>query len=144
MTSNELYQKYIRILSERTNLESKINDLDERSKKKETFISDKEIKKTIEAGKNRLKFLLEEEQKAYDQYKRQEELEQKEKSATISIEHNLGTMPTKLTITDGVISSDAKETYLNAIPKTDEELKKDKEALSFKSSKTKSLNRPII
>lgn len=129
MTSNELYQKYIKILSERTNLESKIDELDERRKNKETLISDKEIEKTIEAGKNRLKSLLEEEQEAYRQYKKQEELEQKEKSATISIEHNLGTRPTKLTITDGIISSNAKETHLNAIPKTDEELEKDKEAL---------------
>ena len=64
MTSNELYQKYIKILSERTNLESKIDELDERRKNKETLISDKEIEKTIEAGKNRLKSLLEEEQEA--------------------------------------------------------------------------------
>lgn len=129
MNSNKLYQKYLEAQKERFDLENKIENYVKEWKNGKTVLSNDLIQQAMEKGYERLEGFKKIEEQLYNEYKQQEQREEKKKSADISVQHNLGVRPTDMNIIGGVLSSNASESHLIAETKSPEQLEQERQQL---------------
>lgn len=132
MKKNEIYQEYLKLLNEKSELEDKIKNLIKKCNNGETFLSDESIQQTIEKGYERLENLkkqidsLESSLNSYDQK------EDDKRMADISIQHYLGERPTNMNIVGGILTTTAADSHLVAEKKSPEQLEQEKKQILAK------------
>lgn len=126
MNRNEIYKEYLKVLNERIELESKIEDFVERWKNGESCLSNKSIQQAMEKGYERLEGLKKQVESLEDSLSLYDQKENDKKMADISVQYHLGQRPTNINVVGGVLSSNANESHLVAEVKSPEQLEQEK------------------
>lgn len=142
MSSKEIYQKYLEALKERFELESKIDVFVQKWADGETTLSTKLIEDAVDKGYARLESLKQTENQLHAEFISQDKKETDKRHADISVQHNLGVLPSQTEISGGVISSKASESHLVGQQKTLEQLEQEKNTL-LAQIKNKVMNKEI-
>lgn len=142
MNSNEIYENYLKALNQREELEVKIAKYIERWENNETIFDTKTIEDVVDKGYLRLDELKQIEKDLHNEFIKQSQKEENKKAANTSVQHHLGTRPTDLEITSGLLSSNAKESHLIIQKKSKEELSNEK-LQSLNEIKNKVMNKEI-
>ncbi len=126
MSNNELYEKYVIALNDRALLEKKINEYIEKWKNGDTVLDTKKVEEIVNKGIERVEYLKQLENEIHEAYIKLEEAHDQKVASDMRLRDNLGSAPSNINITGGVLGSKAEDSHLIAETKTEEEMRNDK------------------
>lgn len=122
MSSTQLYQKYLEAQKTRVELENNIDTLIKKWQNKETILPTEQIETVIQKGCERLENLKRIEQNLHKEYIKLLDSEEKKRYADIHLRQTFRTSPSNISINDGVLSTNSKQSYLKGEIKTENEM----------------------
>lgn len=117
-----LYKEYIEAFGKRANFEEGLKAFIDKYKGKNSGFRQTQIDDAINKGYQRLSEMKQKEDILKEQYDREIAKTENKQAFVTCIHHYLGVMPSEYETTDGVLSSNASDSHLNAKRKTDEQL----------------------
>ena len=127
MFSKELYDKYIKTMNDRIELENKENEIIEKWKNGSITLSTESVEKIIEKSHERLENLKESEKALHEDFLKMLILEEQKVSNDTALRTTFGQASSDMKIIDGVLASNAKDSHLVAEKKIYEEMDLDKQ-----------------
>lgn len=129
MNSTQLYQKYLEVQKTKTELENNIETLTKKWQNKETTLTTEQIEAVIQKGYEKLENLKRIEQNLHEEFISLSESEEKKRHADIHLQQTFGKSPSDISINDGVLSSNSKESYLKGEIKTENDMELERDEM---------------